>query len=698
MISVHSRLRAALPAAWYDAERKSFLRTHAREIADRLAGRATEESLSIESEQFEEWQQSVGLLQSSLGDRIVEVQEALASVECEEIRHVILEFDFRRRGLRMDCVLLGDGILFVIEFKRSVLTSADRDQVMNYAVNLWEFHSATREWCAQGGAIIVPVLSTTKAKRQTPVPWPGFNSSSWPSLARRPLECDRDSLREALLSGLTHRRSTTSIDPRVWLASKFQPSSSILDAAISLYGNHDVAAIEEHAAPREEIERSTAEIRSLVEDALIRGRRLVILLSGAPGAGKTLVGLDLALRGKTANESVFVTGNAPLVDVLNAALERSYRRLASKKSTWTPAGYRREDARLVAGAATFKLVKAHNFLGNRGRPHGQADGRVVIFDEAQRTYAKDRIVLRAKLSDHEADLILEAQQREFPTGGSVVVALVGQNQAINRGERGVVAWFEAAERKGWEFAVSDRTLELPELGDGRYWSAHENRRRVEHGHLKQSMRFYRNATIETWAHALLTERVGEARVLAEAAAENGIVIELTRDLGVARAWARRSTIGSQRCGIIASGQAKRLAADGLFVDYKPSIADWMLAPSSDCRSSNALEVVQNQYQIQGLELDYCIVAWDVDLRRERGRWSAYRLSGAQWKRDGDLDVAKNGYRVLLTRARKGMMIFVPRGADAADDPTRRAEDYDGIAEVLLAAGARLAGERAPSAG
>jgi len=387
----------------------------------------------------------------------------------------------------MDCVLLADGVLFVVEFKRSKLDRATRDQVMGYGVNLIEFHRVTREWCETQGAIVVPVAAQTDSNAGPAVVWPGLSGGSWPALARKPIECGRNTLGAALVTALDNRRSTTRVAAEEWLDSPFHPSSSILDATLSLYGNHDVVAIQDHAAPKAAIDAATREIRQHVETALADGAYHIVFLSGAPGAGKTLVGLDIVMRGKHARDTVFVTGNAPLVDVLNEALGASYRAQGTKTS-W-PTGYHRKDAKLVASAASFKIVKAHNFLGERGNAHKQHDGRVIVFDEAQRTYEKGRIVLRKELEDHEADLILKAQHDAFPTGGSVVVALVGHNQAINRGERGIVAWLEAADRRGWSYSIDDETLDLAEISDRGRWAKHPERKHLEHGHLKQSMRY-----------------------------------------------------------------------------------------------------------------------------------------------------------------------------------------------------------------
>lgn len=676
--------------AWYFSSREEFLEQTQDSIAGQLAVRAADESLEIESFQSEEWRRSVDLLKQTLDQRIPVLREALMAPECQQIEHIILEFDFHRRGLRMDCLLLARGVLFVIEFKRSKIANADRDQVMTYAINLIEFHRQTQEVCGGAdGIIVVPIVALTEGLGAASVTWPGLGGHSWPALATKVMECDRRNLKDALLAGLQNRRTSNSIDLKEWLQSPFRPSSSILDATVSLFGNHDVAAIDDHAAPKAEIENATSEIRDRIESELKRGSYHVIFLSGAPGAGKTLVGLDIVMRGSSTEQSVFVTGNAPLVEVLNKALEKSYRAQSSKSASWVPTGYRKTDARFLASAASFKIVKAHQFLGKRGEPHRQEDGRVLVFDEAQRTYEKGRIVLREKLEDHEADLVLDVQRNAFPTGGAVVIALVGHNQAINRGERGIMAWLDAIERKGWSFSIADETLSLSEFADRGKWASHERRHVLHNGHLRQSMRYYRNKKAEEWVTNVLEDNVKSACAIAAEMKEQGNTIWLTRSLSQARSWARTHTVGNLRSGLIASGQAKRLSAEGLFVDYKPDIATWMLAPNGDIRSSNALETVQNQYQIQGLELDYSVVCWDADLRRGNGGWEAFKLGGTDWKKDSLTDVAKNGYRVLLTRARKGMIIFVPEGDASGDDSTRKPEFYDGIWKFLRQCGAEV---------
>lgn len=472
-----------------------------------------------------------------------------------------------------------------------------------------------------------------------------------------------------------------------WLASRFAPSSSIVDATVSLYGMHDVSAIAEHQAPVEAIEDCVRDVSEVVDFALREKRKHIVFVSGAPGAGKTLVGLEIVLRGRHAASSVLVTGNAPLVEVLQGALKHSYVSQSRVRENWTTTGYRLKDARIVASAATHKIVKAHSFLGHRGGDHRQADGQVLVFDEAQRTYSKGRRVLGAALERDEAELILKAQERAFGDRGAVVVALVGHNQIINRGERGIVAWLEAAELLGWSFSIGEETLALALLEDPDRWRTHRLRQPLTHGHLKQSMRFYRNHALDEWADAVLAGDSVRAQGAASQLANNGNYVWITRSLDEARRWARNHIVGQRRGGIVATGQARRLAAEGLFVDMKPSIADWMLAPSSDIRSSSALETVQNQYQIQGLELDVCIVCWDADFRWTNGKWRAFEIRGTSWV-SGNHSVGQSGYRVLLTRTRQELCLFIPRGDLTGRDDTRSPAFYDSTANFLEECGAR----------
>lgn len=675
-------------SAWYSAERAEFLGAEASTVVAQLASQATRDGWHIEPEQHEEWRASIGILQEQLTRKIQVLQSVLTEPGLDAFSTIVLEYDLRRRGLRIDCLLLGGGIIAVLEFKRGDVLKAHVDQIENYCVNLLEFHAETRRLCETQHVIIVPVLvQTAKGRKPRSVSQRGFMPAPWQAIAHPALVASRAELAELLLAALGTRRSSTTFDARVWLTSPFSPSSTILDAALSLYGQHDVSAIASHAASIEQIEECADDVLALVRRSQSDGLNRVIFVSGTPGSGKTLLGLKIAFAREFQQDTVFVTGNAPLVEVLQSALQKSYRRSQTKRPDL--AGYPKESARHVIANSTFKIVKAHTFLGERGSHTGSSDGRIIIFDEAQRTYEKGRLVLRSKLEDDEAALILRSLESSYKSG-CVVVALLGHNQFINSGEMGGAAWIHAAKRQGWRCAVAETTLTLlPEADRQILITTSELHESFANGHLAQSLRYYRNDGVEKWAAAVLDDDTSTAAVAA-LALEPDDAVWLTRDLGVAKQWARERRIGEERVGLIGSGKGARLAAEGLFVGLKPSISDWMLCPDGDVRSSNTLETIQNQYQVQGLELDYTIVCWDLDLRREDIAWTAWAFNGAQWqRRRSDLAIAQNGYRVLLTRARRGMVIFVPRGDTSGLDETRPSSAYDAIADHLTACGAKV---------
>jgi hypothetical protein len=674
-------------SAWYSAERSEFLGAEASAVVARLASHATRDGWHIEPEQHEEWEASVGILQEQLTRKVQVLQSVLADPGLAAFTSIVLEYDLRRRGLRIDCLLLGDGIIAVLEFKRGDVLKAHVDQIENYCVNLLEFHAETRRLCDAQRVILAPVLVQTGKGRQPLLRNDrGFMPAPWSAIARPAFVASRTELAEVLHAVLGVRHNSTSFDAQTWLGSAFAPSSNILDAALSLYGQHDVSAIHRHAASIEQIEDCARDVLAVIRRSQTDGKNRIIFVSGTPGSGKTLLGLKVAFAQEFQRDTVFVTGNAPLVEVLQKALQKSYRRSQANRAGLT--GYPKESARHVIANSTFKIVKAHSFLGERGSQTGSSDGRVVIFDEAQRTYEKGRLVLRSKLEDDEAALILRSLERSYQSG-CVVVALLGHNQFINSGEMGGEAWIHAAQRHGWRCVASEATLALlPEPDRHTLLSTSGLQEPFNHGHLAQSLRYYRNDGVEKWAAAVLDGDTNTA-VVAAKVLEPDDGVWLTRDLAAAKNWTRSRRVGEERIGLVGSGKGARLAAEGLFVGLKPSISDWMLCPDGDVRSSNSLETIQNQYQIQGLELDYTVVCWDLDLRREDGAWAAWAFNGAKWqRRRGDLAIAKNGYRVLLTRARRGMMIFVPSGDADGGDETRPSALYDAIADHLVTCGAK----------
>ena len=677
-----------MPNAWYHCDRATFCRTSANEVVSTLMAACAQQQLHLEPAQEIEWGKSVGLLQSTFQRGVTALRGALSDPGLERVRSVILEYDFRRRGLRLDCVLLADGLVLVLEFKRTIRGGADLSQVDHYAANLLDFHKSTIDAAADGRVWVVPMLIQTQGTLDTPSlcsTWPGVGGRRHAAVTQRPMVCDCHSLARTLAIAIENRRSDFNIACADWVGSAFFPSSSIIDAALSLYGGHDVSAIQQHSAALEVVERVTAEVRDVVGREIASGNKLVVLVSGEPGAGKTLVGLDLVMRAPLGDKSVFVTGNAPLVDVLVASLKRSFQRQLASNFM----GFCRSDSAILADNATYKIVKAHHLLRGKAKLGTNGDAQVLVFDEGQRTYRSGTIVQGQRLEADEAALILDEMSKDRPRGqGCAVVVLVGHNQHLTPSEIDASAWIRAASERGWRVAVSEQTmnvLDRPGIPSASDAPAYID---LKYGHLEQSLRYYRNAKAAEWVDRVLANRSTDARQIALEMSQDdrGDRIHLFRDLHKTKAFLRAQCSSGERYGLVGSGYARRLAAEGLFVEIKPSIAHWMLEPDGDFRSSNSLEYIQNQYQVQGLELDGVAVCWDLDLRRDAGDWKCYKWHGADWQLLRDSATVKNGYRVLLTRARRVMAIFVPRGDHSGQDGTRPPSRYDEIAEFLIACG------------
>ena len=683
-------------SAWYDSSCKQFIQSSTDIVVGQLAKTAASEGWDTPPAQEKEWNASIDLLKQSLSkkqnERLEVLQTALEDPRLHEFQDVILEYDFRRRGLRIDCVLLAPGIIVILEFKRQRPTLADRDQAMSYAINLREFHEVTQNAIGEGNTIIAPVVVSTQSTVEDFSDL-SFHESPWSAVIKRSLLSDANTLADTLAKLLTLRKGSQHLDRQTWIASRFKPSSSILDAAISLYGQHDVSAISQHALPAKVIANCVAELQEIVTEVREKKEKRVIFISGAPGAGKTLVGLQL-LFGTT--ESIFVTGNAPLVDVLQLALKNSYRAKNTASQLKIPSGYKKQHLKTIIDLATFPIEKAHRFLKTRHNTSTASNETLVIFDEAQRTYLEGRSVADERLKKDEAQLVLEALEKDHPDEGLLVVCLLGHNQAINTGESGITSWFKAVtQTSSWSYQISEATLNLTDLFDcdttKDRWAHHPKRKTLRLGHLDHSLRFYRNRDFEKWASAVVSADFENANAVAHRLKGSDIEILLTRDLNIAKKWIRDHRVGEERAGMIASSQARRLIAEGIHVlpQADSKIGHWMLAPSGDIRSSNTLEVAQNQFQIQGLELDYTLLCWDADFRMSEDKWNVFKISGANWQnqtQEAQKTYRENSYRVLLTRARKGMVIYVPKGDSSQEDETRKPEFYDSIFEFLESCG------------
>jgi hypothetical protein len=438
--------------------------------------------------------------------------------------------------------------------------------------------------------------------------------------------------------------------------------------------------------------------------------KAIVFVTGVPGAGKTLVGLNVATRHRRSTEAtnaVFLSGNGPLVAVLREALTRDElrrRREAEAASDSGDGGVRRRSSRKGAVAQEVKpfIQNVHHFRdeGVRTLTTGDApDDHVVIFDEAQRAWdlAKTADFMKRRkgrpgFDRSEPQFLMEYMDRH--TDWAVIICLVGGGQEINTGEAGISTWLDAVR----DHFPTWRTYISPELSDAEYAAGHALERlrgvaRVERHpglHLSVSMRSFRSEKLSAFVKALLDVEEERAReLLREVSIRYPIVV--TRSLDTARSWIRAHARGSERYGLVASSGAQRLKPHAVDVRVNVDPVQWFLNDRSDTRSSWYLEDAATEYQIQGLELDWVCVTWDADLRRSGAGWQHCTFRGDTWMRIKKPERQRylvNAYRVLLTRARQGMVIFVPPGDE--DDPTREPAWYNALCDYLTRLGIAVA--------
>ena len=617
---------------------------------------------SVDRAQIDAWKVEIDLLQACV--------VGLDGIIC-------LEFDVPRIGSRIDAVIASSAVIVPIEFKvgeRSFLRD-HVDQAWDYALDLKNFHLTSHR------APVVPILVATEANSPTIT----LGSPSADGVYH-PLTVGGVGLTDALIQSLGVSSDVT-LEPWEWANGRYRPTPTIVEAARALYGSHTVADITRNDAEATNLAITSRRVESAIHEALATRSKAIIFVTGVPGAGKTLVGLDVATRKRdeSATHAVYLSGNGPLVKVLTEAL--AIDEVERMKSLGMKV--RKGDVRQKVKSF---IQNVHHFrdAGLRDAPAAPAD-RVVIFDEAQRAWDRQmtadfmrRKKGHAEWSVSEAEFLLSYLDRH--PDWAVVICLVGGGQEINRGEAGISAWLEAIEARfrHWTVHVS------PSLSDSEYAADAAIESLKKHAavrldrdlHLSVSMRSFRAEHVSAFVKALLDQKPAAAsRLFDEFRARYPIV--LTRNLDRARQWTREHARGSQRYGMVASSKAHRLKPDSIDVRYEIDPVHWFLSGKDDVRSSYYLEDAATEFQVQGLELDWVCVAWDADFRFEQGRWTHHRFTSTQWNRvvkPANRGYLKNAYRVLLTRARQGMVLYVPHGSP--DDATRLPKFYDGTFAYL----------------
>ena len=602
-----------------------------------------------------------------LEDRQRDAWTAEIGVMKRELRgldgRILLEYTIPRMGKRVDAVLLCRNLAFVIEFKvgSAEYLREDIDQCVDYALDLKNFHHQSH------GAAILPVLVATEAPDE-----------------QRPLVQRHDGVFDPVLAngrnlGSIVRAITgkcwgaAGIEPDGWENSRYSPTPTIVEAARALYSDHRVEEISRSEGAAKNLTATARALERIIRSSKARKKKSICFVTGVPGAGKTLAGLNLAnkRRGK-ADNAVFLSGNGPLVSVLQEALARD--RVINPRLPKI-----RKGEALRSTKAFIQIV--HHFRDDALDRTSPPAEKVAIFDEAQRAWTKEKLrdfmerkKNRPGFEMSEPHFLIDVLDRH--RDWTTIVCLVGEGQEIHDGEAGISEWFSVLDEHypDWDVYVPEEMR------------AERPRYRAERDlHLGTSLRSFRGERVSEFVGALLDLDRGSAAGALEDLRRYPIAV--TRDFELAKKWIRERARGTERYGIVASAKSYRLQPHGIYVELTMNPAKWFLNPRADPHSSYSLEYAATEFDVQGLELDWACVAWDADLRHDGNRWLHHRFRGADWttiRSEPRKEHLKNAYRVLLTRARQGMIIFVPQGD--RNDGTRSPEFYDATYEYLKSAG------------
>lgn len=603
----------------------------------------------------------------------------LRSMLAEYSGSLYFEYAIPRMGKRVDVVLVIGPAIFVLEYKvgEDRFASYNIDQVVDYALDLKNFHESSHD------RFVAPVFVATKA-RHSPV-----LVALTPHNDRlfAPITSNGNSLRDVIRSVHDFIGDEPSIDASRWEQGRYRPTPTIIEAATALYNGHSVADISRSDAGGAELHRTTQTIGDLVADARANAYKAVCFVTGVPGAGKTLIGLNVATQHFDKDNdmySVFLSGNGPLVKILQEALARD-------KVTRERSAGRTIKKHVARSEVKMFIQNVHHYRDECLRDSNPPVDHVALFDEAQRAWDREQTTkfMRQKkghagFHQSEPEFLLSCIDRHPDWG--VVVCLVGGGQEINTGEAGIGEWIGALNRRfpDWHVHISDRLTDA-EFGAGEVLQELASRKHVcfdPRLHLSVSMRSFRAEHVSQLVKQVLDlDQAGAKETLRQIADRYPIVI--TRDLNKAKAWLRRKARSSERYGIVVSSAAYRLKSLAIEVRLKPDPVHWFLASNADVRSSYYLEDVSTELEIQGLEPDWVCVTWDADFRYSTAGWNHHAFRGDHWQRINKADrrlYQKNAYRVLLTRARQGMVIVVPHGDPS--DPTRDPSFYDPTFEYL----------------
>ncbi len=645
---------------------------------------------------------------------------------------IIFEYDIPRLGKRIDLVLLYRGIVFCIEFKvgESRILERDIDQVLDYALDLKNFHKFSQD------KVIVPILVATNFPNSST----DIRMSVYDDRVVNPLVTGKNGILD-LITKVIYRFPNESPVNNNWVISPYAPTPTIIEAAKTLYESHSVENITRHEADKVSTDTTIQYIIDVIQKSKANGEKSICFVTGVPGAGKTLVGLDVAVRQtyQGNNEpvedegAVYLSGNGPLVAVLNEALAQdNYKKCRDRNERKNLSDSRREVGKFIQIIHRYRdnmLAKIKNPVENgvleidpakaveqEKAGYGEVE-HVAIFDEAQRAWTHKRIANYLKRGgtygnklkvpnfpmSESAFLIWSLDQRE---DWATIVCLVGGGQEIHDGEAGISEWIYALNEKfpHWKVYISPKLTE-PEYAEGKVNELLKENKNVtysENLHLGVSLRSFRAEKLSAFVHALLAVEPEKAAELYNEIKDRYPIV-LTRDMKKAKEWLHSKVRGTERTGVLITKESARFKPLGIHVlpSGDKNAVHWFLDDKANTKSSNYLEDAATEIQVQGLELDYTCLLWDADMRYNNGKWGFYKFNGTtKWNEqlpntESKQELCKymlNAYRVLLTRARSGMIICVPKGNSNKtlsgfwEDSTRLPEFYDDTYEYLRSLG------------
>ncbi len=713
-VHLNSNLIMKTERCHYLASFSEFLQTSPSAVLGDLvsANHGTEQTTTIEA-----WEEEIRVMRDTL------------LPWKDEDAYIIFEYSIPRLGKRVDVVLLLKGVVFCIEFKagKKDAKQEDLEQVLDYALDLKNFHLYSAD------KPIAPILVPTQYTRATEV----IRASAYDDGILNPSITGANALQEILKKTLVVAATSWTSESwgRQWTISPYTPTPTIIEAARTLYENHSVEDITRHEADKVSTDATIDYLLQVIRTSKERGEKSICFVTGVPGAGKTLVGLDVAIKQSykdgekdKENGAVYLSGNGPLVAVLTEALAiDNQKKCKDKGEKKNLSDSRREVSEFLQIIHRYRdnmLAKIKNPVENgvleidptkavemEHAGYGEVE-HVAIFDEAQRTWTHERLANYLKRGgtygnklkvpnfpvSEAAFLIWSLDQRK---DWAVIICLVGGGQEINTGEAGIAEWIDALNNHYpyWKVYISNKLTDA-EYAEGKVNQLLQNNPNVVYSdslHLAVSLRSFRAETLSSFVHACLNFSPS-AIPLYRDVSRKGYPVLLTRDINKARTWLRQMARGSQQTGILVTKVAARFKpqAVNVLAQGDENAVHWFLEDKTDIRSSNYLEEAATEIQVQGLELDYACVLWDADMRCENGQWAYYKFNGKnKWNPEKNEEQQKymlNAYRVLLTRARQGIVICVPEGNSRLnsegfpEDATRLPKFYDGTYEYLKSIG------------